>query len=117
MRKLFVVAALASVSVTGAATMIQAKPAVGSQTATQASRPSVSGRVATLSVTNVGCISCAPIVTRTLSRIPGVHKVSVKEGLGASATVRVVYDQKKVTPAALAAATANAGYPTRVIGN
>lgn len=115
MRKLLLVAALASVSVAGAATLIEAKPAAGPRA--QESRPSVAGQVATLSVTNVGCISCAPIVTRTLSSIPGVRDVSVKEGLGASATVRVVYDQKKVTPSALAAATTNAGYPTRVISN
>lgn len=117
MRKLFLIAALATISVAGAATLIEAKPAAGLQAATQASRPLVAGQVATLSVTNVGCFSCAPIVTRTLSSIPGVHDVSVKEGLGGSATVRVVYDQKKVMPAALAAATTNAGYPARVISN
>lgn len=118
MRKLLLIAALASVSVAGAATLIEAKPASGlSRAATQTSTPPVVGRVATLSVMNVGCVSCGPIVSRTLSAIPGVQDVSVKEGWGASATVRVVYDQKKITPAALAAATTNAGYPARVISN
>lgn len=117
MKKLLLIAALASVSVAAAATLIEAKPTARARAATQASRPSVAGRVAMLRVANVGCVSCAPIVTRTLSGIPGVHGVSIKEGQGASATVRVVYDQKKVTPAALAAATTNAGYPARVISN
>lgn len=115
MRKLFLIAALASVSVAGAATLIEAKPVAGSRVATQASTPAAARRVATLSVMNVGCVSCGPIVTRTLSAIPGVQDVSVKEGWGPSATVRVVYDQKKITPAALAVATTNAGFPARVI--
>lgn len=98
MRKLIYSAALASALLTGA-------PAFAAQ------------RLATLKVVNVGCVTCAPMVTRALTRVPGVAKVSVKEGLGASATVRVTYDDKKVTPAALAAATTNAGYPARVIRN
>lgn len=117
MKKFLLFVALASVSVAGAATLIEAEAAAGSRAATGGSRASVAGRTATLSVTNVSCVSCAPIVTRALSSIPGVHDVSVRDGFGASATVRVVYDEKKVTPTALAAATASAGYPAQVISN
>ncbi len=74
-------------------------------------------RVAMLNVLNVSCATCAPIVTRALSSVPGVANVSVKEGFGASATVRVGYDPRRVTPAALAAATTGAGYPAKVANN
>lgn len=117
MRKFLLTAVLASISVAGAATLIEAKTASGPRAATESSRSPVAGSVATLSVTNVGCVSCAPIVTRALSGIPGVRDVSVKESFGPSATVRIVYDRKIVTPAVLAAATTNAGYPARVISN
>ena len=117
MKKLLLIAALASASVAGAAVLAESQPAAGSRAAIQSPSTSAAGRVATLKVINVGCISCAPLVKRGLSSVPGVKEVSVKEGLGPSVIVRVVYDHKKVTPAALAAATTNAGYPAQVINN
>lgn len=66
---------------------------------------------ATLRVENVGCVACAPIVKRALSRLPGVGKVTiVEEGNVALATV--MFDDAKVKAAALAEATTNAGYPS-----
>lgn len=83
----------------------------------KASAPAVGQRVATLSVVNVGCATCAPVVTKALKSVPGVVDVSVSEGLGASATARVIYDPRKVTPSVLATATTDAGYPANVVSN
>ena len=73
-------------------------------------------RVVTLNVSNVSCVTCGPIVTRALRALPGVALVSVNEG-GATARVRVVYDPRKVTPAALAKATTDAGFPAKVVSD
>ncbi len=51
---------------------------------------SAAERTATLEVQNVTCASCAPIVKRTLARVPGVSRVAVTEGSGtATATVNL----------------------------
>lgn len=70
-------------------------------------------RTATLEVENVSCVSCGPIVKRTLSRISGVSQVAVIER-GGLATATVTFDDEKVTAEALTQATTNAGYPSTV---
>lgn len=73
-------------------------------------------RTVRLDVTNVTCVTCAPIVRRTISRIPGVEAVTVTvspDGRG-QAVATVTYDDARVTPAALALASTRAGYPARV---
>lgn len=70
-------------------------------------------QTATLDVENVSCVTCAPIVKRTLSRISGVSQVAVVER-GGRATATVTFDDEKVTAEALAQATTNAGYPSTV---
>lgn len=72
---------------------------------------SAAPRIATLQIQNVGCITCVPIVKRTLSRVSGVTKVTVVEKNG-TATATVAFDDSKVAAKALAAATVDAGYPT-----
>ncbi|MBX9717247.1 MAG: cation transporter [Microbacteriaceae bacterium] len=69
-----------------------------------------------LEVENVTCVSCAPMVKRTLARVPGVSQVGVIER-GGIAMATVTYDDEKVTTDALVAATTNAGYPSRVVEN
>lgn len=71
-------------------------------------------RTVILDVTNVSCVTCAPIVRRTISRVPGVTAVSVNPGAAGTAVATVTYDDVRVTPAALAQASTNAGYPARV---
>ena len=73
-------------------------------------------RTATLDVDNVSCATCAPIVKRTLSRLPGVSRVVVTEQAGA-AIATVTFDDARVTADALTVATTNAGYPARVREN
>lgn len=71
-------------------------------------------RTVILDVTNVSCVTCAPIVRRTISRVQGVTAVSVNPGTGGRAVATVTYDDAQVTPAVLAQASTNAGYPARV---
>ncbi|MBJ6128243.1 cation transporter [Microvirga splendida] len=70
----------------------------------------------TLEVENVSCVSCAPIVKKALSRVPGVSQVTVIEADG-MATATVTFDDEKVTPEALTQATTNAGFPSTVKGS
>ena len=71
-------------------------------------------RTVILDVTNVSCATCAPIVRRTISRVPGVTAVSVDTGTAGRAVATVTFDDVRVTPAVLAQASTNAGYPARV---
>lgn len=73
-------------------------------------------RTVRLVVTNVSCVTCAPIVRRTISRVPGVEAVTVivTPGGNGQAVATVTYDDARVTPAALALASTRAGYPARV---
>ena len=79
--------------------------------------PSLAGeRTVKLAVENVSCATCAPIIKRTLARIPGVNRVTVAELAGA-ATATVRFDDGRVTAEALTAAVTNAGFPARVQKN
>ncbi len=73
-------------------------------------------RTVTLAVENVSCITCAPIVKRTLSRLPGVSQVNVSEMADAT-TATVTFDDGQVTLEALTVAVTNAGFPARVQEN
>ena len=73
-------------------------------------------RTVTLAVDNVSCITCAPIVKRTLSRMPGVSQVVLANQAGA-ATATVSFDDGRVTPEALTVALTNAGFPAHVREN
>jgi mercuric ion binding protein len=73
-------------------------------------------RTVMLEVQNVTCVTCAPVVKKTLARLPGVSQVAVVESEG-TATATVTFDDAKVTPDALIAATTNAGYPATLKDN
>lgn len=66
---------------------------------------------AVLQVENMTCSACPITVRKALQKVPGVSeaKVDLKTQ---SATVR--FDPAKTSVDALTAATANAGYPSRV---
>jgi mercuric ion binding protein len=70
-------------------------------------------RTAILDVQNVSCVTCAPIVKKTLSRLTGVTEVAVIEH-GGAATATVAFDDDKITAEALSQATTGAGYPSSV---
>lgn len=69
-------------------------------------------RSVTLAVDNMYCASCPYIVKHSLAIIGGVGAVSVSF---AKKTATVTYDDQRTTPAALIAATTQAGYPSHVI--
>ena len=66
----------------------------------------------TLQVDNMFCASCPYIVKQTLASVPGVNSVGVsfKEK-----TAIVVFDDSQTNVAALTTATADVGFPSRVI--
>lgn len=67
-------------------------------------------RTVTLQLQNFSCPSCAFIVQRTLTDMPGVAacEVSYRDKLA-----RVTYDDEKTSLAALTAATAEMGFPSK----
>lgn len=67
-------------------------------------------RTVTLSVKNMSCVTCGPIVQKSLSRVPGVLRVQVSHKAGAAT---VVYDDAKASVAVLTAATTRAGFPSQ----
>ena len=71
-------------------------------------------QTATLEVQNISCVTCAPIVRRTLTRMPGVSRVTVAEHSG-TATATVTFDTTRTNIAALVQATTNAGIPSRAV--
>lgn len=115
MRKAIYAGALALALAAGVAAVSGGLLAAGAAPPQKVAQVSAGQRVATLDLVNVSCATCAPVVTRALSSVPGVANVSVQEGFGATATARIVYDPRRVTPAALAAATTDAGFPARVV--
>lgn len=69
-------------------------------------------RKVTLELDNFSCASCAFIIKSTLADIPGVAecKVSYRQK-----TASVTYDDAKTDVAALTAATAELGFPSRLV--
>ena len=66
----------------------------------------------TLAVDNMYCELCPGIVKKSLTKVDGVSQVAVSFE---KKTATVTYDDKKTTPAALTAATTDAGYPSHPV--
>lgn len=58
-------------------------------------------------VTGMSCGGCERSLTKAVSRLPGVNKVSASH---AEQTATVTYDENSVTPQAIVAAIRDAGY-------
>ncbi len=69
-------------------------------------------RSVTLAVDGLTCPSCPYMVKQTLARVPGVSKVTVSFR---KKTAVVTFDDGKTNASELTAATANLGFPSRVI--
>ncbi len=65
----------------------------------------------TLKVQNMYCASCPYIVKQALSSLEGVEDVQVSFR---QKTATVIYDDEKVSTAALTAATREYGYPSTI---
>lgn len=68
-------------------------------------------RTVTFAVENMQCVSCPYIVKTAMAAVSGVTTVTV--ALEAK-TATVTFDDAKTSPDAIAAASANAGYPARL---
>lgn len=64
-----------------------------------------------LTVANMTCVSCVPIVKGALNAVPGVTKVVVT---APTASAVVTFDDQKSTVEALIAAVTNAGFPSKL---
>lgn len=64
-----------------------------------------------LAVDNMTCVTCAPLVQRTLERIEGVEAVSVSFREQAAT---VTFDDERTSVEALTGATRKAGFPSRL---
>lgn len=68
-----------------------------------------------LNVRNANCELCAPIVKKSLARVPGVKSVQVKQAdQMADPVATVTFDDAITNVPALIAATTNAGYPSQL---
>lgn len=71
---------------------------------------SAADRTVTLDVDNLSCLSCGPILKRTLARVDGVSDVVVDVRQG-QATVK--FDDSRGAVAGVIDAATSAGYPAR----
>ena len=69
-------------------------------------------RTVTLAVKNMSCVTCGPIVQKSLSKVPGVKRVEVSVKTGFAT---VVFDDAKTNVPALVAASSKAGFPSRAV--
>ena len=69
-------------------------------------------RSVTLAVDGMTCASCPYIVKQTLAGVPGVSDVTVSFK---KKTAVVTFDDGKTNTSALTAATADVGFPSRLI--
>lgn len=99
-----------------AAILLSAVVPVGAMTAASAFAQTTlaTERTVIFAVENMDCGLCAVTVRTAMERVPGVTSVAIDFD-AESATV--VYDPAHVTVDAIAAASTNAGYPARVLGN
>ena len=70
------------------------------------------GRTATLDVDNMDCSACPITVREALKNVPGV--TSAKVDFKTKRAV-VVFDSAQATPDALTKATADAGFPSKIV--
>ncbi len=64
-----------------------------------------------LSVSNMSCVTCVPVVKSSLGSVPGVTKVIVSADTGVAT---VTFDDRKATVDALINAVTKAGYPAKL---
>ena len=68
----------------------------------------------TFAIDHMTCPTCPITVKTAMGRVAGVRSVKIDFG---AKTATVTYDAKVATPAKIAAASTNAGYPAKVRGH
>lgn len=70
-------------------------------------------QTATLYIPGMTCGACPITVHKALERLPGVEKIAIDE---AKKQVSVTFDDARTNLQVLTKATADAGYPSKVVG-
>lgn len=86
---------------------------VAATSASSAQAPAAQTQVASFAVANMTCATCPITVKKAMSAVQGVRSVKIDFD---SKTATVEFDPKVTNAAAIAAASANAGYPARPRG-
>lgn len=69
-----------------------------------------------LNIKNADCVLCPPIVKESLTRVPGVKAVEIKQAdQMAPFMATVTFDDAVTNVPTLVAAPTNAGYPTQIV--
>ena len=111
MKKLMIIGAITALAGLGAiATLAPLQSAAQAQA--QSTQAQV--RTASFAVDNMTCATCPITVRKAMEGVAGVSAVSVDF---AAKTARATYDPRRATPAAIAAASTNAGYPAHALRN
>lgn len=100
--------ALATVAAIGGMGLVSLGPATATAAENAATVAAAAERTATFSVERMTCASCPITVRMAIEAVPGVKSVEVDFE---SKTATVVFDPAVATIEAIAAASANAGYP------
>lgn len=108
MKRPFVIATC-SLALAGALSLPPVAPAAAQSQAVQAK--AVATR--TFAIDNMTCALCPVTVKTAIEHVDGVRSVTVDF---ASKTATVTFDPAVASPAAIAAASSNAGYPARPAG-
>ena len=106
---------MALVSIAGFAAS-WAMAAVGTQASIMAAAIAApaSEQTRTFAIDHMTCPTCPITVKTAMGRVAGVRSVKIDFG---AKTATVTYDAKVATPAKIAAASTNAGYPAKVRGH
>lgn len=97
----------------GFALALSAAPAGAAFAAGASSQSVASQRVASFAVANMTCATCPITVKKAMSGVKGVRSVKIDFN---SKTATVQFDPKATNPAAIAAASTNAGFPAKPRG-
>lgn len=108
-RSLILGAALLPIAGLGAVAATTASPGVPRSATAQAT----AAQTTTFVVRNMTCALCPVTVKKAMEGVKGVKSVTVNFD---AKTAKVVFDPSVSTPDAIAAASANAGYPASVKG-
>jgi mercuric ion binding protein len=97
-----------------AVSLVAAAAAPGAAVSAQPARSApANSQVATFAVAKMTCGSCPIIVNKAMSAVHGVRSVKINAD---RKTATVQFDPKLTNIAAIASASANAGYPAKPVG-
>ena len=106
-RSLIIGASVLALGATGMLSMVAVSPLAAQSAGTQVAAL----QTMSFTIENMTCALCPVTVKTAMERVSGVRSVRVDFD---ATTATVVFDPSVATPAAIAAASANAGYPAAI---